>query len=79
MFTQEQFDAQFITSIELCTELGVGRATVLNLIRSGRVPEPIQIRRASGAIMLTLWNRSQLDELIPVLRYEINARKGVAA
>lgn len=77
--TQEQFDAQFITSMELCTVLGVQRATVLNLIKSCRVPKPIVIKSASGAVTLTLWNRAEMQRLIPVLKHEINSRKGVPA
>lgn len=76
MTAQEQFDAKYITSIELTKRLGIHRTTVLFAIRADRFPPPILITKSDGAAHLMLWERVDVDRHIDAWAESLAARKG---
>ena len=80
MISQSQFDEMFITSTEVCQLLDVQRATIINGIKSGRLPPPIIIRRANSETPhIVLWNRSQVLPLLSDWKIAIDTRKAELA
>lgn len=57
MTAQEEFDAKYISSTEICRDLGVTRASVVNARNRGVLPEPVHVRRANGDPHIMLWDR----------------------
>ena len=64
MSAQLEFDKKYISSTEVCQQLKVHRTTVLLATRTGRLPDPIVLRRPNGEPQIMLWER---DTLAPVL------------
>lgn len=73
---QQEFDAKYITSTEICQTLGIHRCTVLMAVRSGRLPPPIVIKRPNGAAHILLWIRSEVVFKMVEWATERDARKG---
>jgi hypothetical protein len=72
---QEQFDAQYITSTEICRDLGVTRASVTNARDRGALPEPVRINRANGDPHIMIWLREEATPLIEAWRSELQAKR----
>lgn len=64
MSAQLEFDNKYITSTEICQELGVHRTTVLLAIKTGRLPDPIVVRRPNGQPLILLWEREPLQPFL---------------
>lgn len=75
---QQEFDSKYITSTEICQTLKIHRCTVLMAVRSGRLPEPIIIRRPDGAPHILLWLRDEVVFKMADWAVSLAARKGVA-
>jgi hypothetical protein len=75
---QIEFDKKYITSTELCRDLGVTRATLVNGRRRGALPSNyIEIKRRNGDPHVILWLR---DEAMPfVERWKVELAAGRAA
>lgn len=58
MSAQREFDEKYISSTEVCQQLGVHRTTVLLAIRTGKLPVPIAINRPNGTPQILLWERA---------------------
>ena len=65
---QEDFDAQFITSAEILTRLGISRTALSYAKKFGRIPQPITIN--GGTVQL--WNR---NEMIPIIEQWLKEEK----
>ena len=76
MSAQQEFDNKYISSTEVCQELGIHRTTVLLAIKSERLPEPIMLRRPNGQPQILLWERAPL---LPILADWKQARAGRAS
>ena len=61
---QEEFDKKYISSTEVCQQVGVHRTTVLLAVKTQRLPEPIVLRRPNGDPQIMLWPR---DTVAPLL------------
>lgn len=72
---QEEFDNKYISSTEVCQQLGIHRTTVLLALKSGRLPVPIMLRRPNGQPQILLWERAPL---LPILAEWKQARAGRA-
>jgi hypothetical protein len=70
---QEEFDAKYITSTEICRELNVTRASVVNARNRGVLPEPVRINRPNGDPHIMIWLREEAEPLIAVWRAELEA------
>lgn len=60
MSAQVEFDNKYISSSEVCAQLGVHRTSVLLALRSGRLPDPIRIMRPNGQPQILLWERTDI-------------------
>ena len=58
MSAQLEFDNKYISSTEICQQLGIHRTTVLLGIRTGKLPTPITINRPNGDPLILLWERA---------------------
>jgi predicted DNA-binding transcriptional regulator AlpA len=63
MNNQQNFDATYITSVEVCALLQITRPSLVNAVKRKRVPRPIYIM-ANGRPIIALWHR---EEFLPVL------------
>lgn len=79
MTAQAEFDAKYITSLEVCRELGITRAVLRPAIDRGTMPAPVEIPRPSGQIHVLLWVRDEARPYIDRWRQELATRRGVAA
>lgn len=52
---QKRFDTQYITSAEICEEMGVCRTTVLQAKKRGLLPDPVMV----GNVVL-IWERASV-------------------
>lgn len=73
MSPQEEFDAKYITSTEICRDLGVTRASVSNARDRGALPEPVRIGRAHSHVMI--WLREEAAPHIERWRSELQAKR----
>lgn len=73
MTAQEEFDAKYISSSEICKTVGVTRAAVIQARKKGILPDPINIDDH-----LFLWLRADVTEKIDAWIKRRNARIGVA-
>lgn len=76
MSAQEEFDKKYISSTEVCQELGVHRTTVLLALKTGRLPDPVVLRRPNGQPQILLWERAPL---LPILADWKQQRAGRAS
>jgi hypothetical protein len=56
---QEEFDSKYVSSTELCRDLGVTRATLVNGRRRLALPEPVRIYRPNGDVHIMIWLRAE--------------------
>lgn len=76
MTRQEQFDAKWISSTEICQRLAVARATVFNGAKAGKLPEGVVIRRPDGGAHITLYDRAEAEPMLIEWAKAIASRKG---
>ena len=55
--------------------MGVNRSTVLLAVRSGKLPDPITIRRADGGVHIALWPRVDIASALADWAVALNSRK----
>jgi len=58
---QLEFDNKYISSTEVCQQLGIHRTTVLLALKTGRLPDAIVLRRPNGQPQILLWERAPLQ------------------
>lgn len=75
MTAQEDFDAKYITSTEICRDLGVTRASVGLARDRGALPPPVQIKRPNGDTHVMIWLREEATPLIEAWRAELQAKR----
>lgn len=78
MDAQQEFDNKYVSSTELCTDLGVTRATIVNARRRGALPEPVKINRPDGSPHVMLWLREEVEPYLERWRAELAERRGEA-
>ena len=76
---QAEFDEKYITSTELCRELVVTRATLVNGRRRGALPEPVRIDRPDGSPHVMIWIREEVAPFVTAWKAELAARRGEVA
>lgn len=72
---QEEFDKNYISSSEICAELNVSRATLVNARRRGILPDPIIVK----PIQLYLWKRDEVRPYVDAWHFSLRARRGELA
>jgi len=75
---QDEFDEKYISSTELCQELGVTRATLVNGRRRGALPEPVRINRPNGDPHVMLWLREEVGPYVERWKVELSAGRAAA-
>jgi hypothetical protein len=75
---QEEFDEKYISSTELCRELNVTRATLVNGRRRGALPEPVRINRPNGDPHVMLWLRDEVAPYVSAWKVELEAARAAA-
>jgi hypothetical protein len=71
---QEQFDAKYVASTEICVDLGVSRSSVFNRRKAGGLPGAIEVRTRDGSIHLLLWVREDIAPYIEQWRCQLRRR-----
>lgn len=69
---QQRFSRLYITSAEICRELGVSRPAVMDAAKRGLLPEPIVISPNSPHV----WERAVAAPSLAAWRIMLNARRG---
>lgn len=69
---QERFDSTFISSSEICKELNVSRATILQARRRGLLPHPIVVNDSQ----IYLWERVTVRPYIDAWKLILTVRRG---
>lgn len=69
---QEKFDNTYISSSEICRELGVTRATIVNARRRGLLPDPVIV----NDIQLYLWERETVQPYLDAWSLMLKSRRG---
>lgn len=72
---QDEFDSIYIASSEICRELGITRATIVQGRRRGLLPDPIQINGAQ----IMVWKRDVVKPFIDAWKISLRARRGELA
>jgi hypothetical protein len=72
---QDEFDANYITSSEICKELHITRATIVQGRRRGLLPDAVVI---NGAQIL-IWKRSAVQPYIDAWKLILQAKRGELA
>lgn len=72
MNAQQEFDATYVTSSEICRRVGVTRAAVIQARQKSLLPPPIMVESH-----LSIWKRSDVEEKIENWIKARNARIGV--
>lgn len=75
MTAQEQFDATYITSSEICKELDITRSTIVTGRRRGLLPKPIVVNGAQ----IQIWHRTEVRPYLDAWKLKLDARRGVSA
>lgn len=76
MTAQEEFDAKYVSSTELCRDLGVSRMAVMKARGRGALPEPVRVTRPDGSSHIMLWDRKELEPHLAKWRAELEGRTG---
>lgn len=72
---QEEFDATYITSSEICEELGITRATIVQGRKRGLLPDPVTVNGAQ----ITIWRRDKVRPFLDAWKVILQARRGELA
>jgi hypothetical protein len=70
MTAQERFAQQYITSTEICEEVGVARATILHARRRKLLPNAIVVNN------VYIWEREPVRPYIEAWKLILNVRRG---
>jgi hypothetical protein len=76
MTAQDEFDATYITSSEICAELKITRATIIMGRKRGMLPDAIEVRRPGGEPQLVLWRREKVRPFLDAWKLTLQARRG---
>lgn len=68
---QEEFDATYITSSEICRLLSITRATIVQGRRRGLLPDPVTIN--DGQILV--WKRDVVRPFLDAWKIALQARR----
>ncbi len=68
---QEEFDATYITSTEICKLLGIDRATVVQGRKRGLLPDPVWVNGSQ----LVLWKRELVMGNLAAWQLMLTARR----
>lgn len=68
---QQLFDEQYISTMEMCKELGVNRASITNAIKRKFLPEPIVVSQSQ----MHLWERPVVRPILDAWKLVLKARK----
>ena len=69
---QQKFDETYISSSEICRQLGVSRAAIVNARRRGLLPDPIVV----NDIQLYLWERETVQPYLEAWHFMLRSRRG---
>lgn len=69
---QEEFDAIYITSSEICKRLRITRATIVQGRRRGLLPDPIVVNDGQ----LLVWKRAEIMLYLDAWNINLRARRG---
>lgn len=72
---QEEFDATYITSTEICQELNVTRASITQARKRKLLPSPIIVRGSKNQI----WKRDVVRPFLDAWKLTLRARRGELA
>lgn len=75
MTAQQEFDATYITSSEICRELGITRATIVQGRSRGLLPDAIEINGGQ----LIIWKRDAVRPHLDAWKLMLQARRGELA
>lgn len=76
---QDEFDETYITSTEICAELGVTRSTVLMGKKRGMLPDPISVNRPQQGAHIVIWKRQAVRPYIDAWKISLQSRRGELA
>ncbi len=79
MTAQQEFDETYISSTEICQELGISRATVAMGRRRGILPDAVEVLRPDGAAHVTLWKRAVVRPHLDKWKESLAQRRGEPA
>jgi hypothetical protein len=71
---QQRFERTYITSAEVCKEMGVNRTTVLAAKKCGLLPDPVIVNDK----LVCLWERERVRPYIDAWKLVLHARRGTA-
>jgi hypothetical protein len=74
MTAQEEFDAIYIASSEICKELHITRATIVQGRRRGLLPDPIMVNNS-----IMIWKRATVRPLLDAWKIALQSRRGELA
>ncbi len=69
---QQEFDEIYITSSEICRELKITRATIVQGRRRGLLPDPIVVNGAQ----IQIWKREAVRPFLNAWNINLQARRG---
>lgn len=68
---QEEFDAAYITSSEICKQLHITRATIVMGRKRGLLPDPIVVNGAQ----IYIWKRDVVTPYLNAWKISLQARR----
>lgn len=71
MTAQEEFDSTYITSSEICEELVITRATIVQGRRRGLLPDPVSVN--SGQLLI--WKRNTVRPFLDAWKIALQSRR----
>lgn len=69
---QEEFDQIWITSSEICRELGIDRSTIVQGRKRGLLPDPVKV----NGDQILLWKREDVRQNLDAWKLMLKARRG---
>jgi predicted site-specific integrase-resolvase len=69
---QHEFDTTYVTSSEICKELGVSRATLVHARRRGLLPDPVVVNGAQ----IYIWKRDIVRPFMDAWKIMLASRRG---
>lgn len=71
MTAQQEFDSAYITSSEICRELGITRATIVQGRDRGLLPDPVVVNDGQ----LVIWKRDAVRPYLDAWKLNLRARR----